>query len=47
LQESGEAIAAEEYRSARETLDGVKERVDGALVAINQTMAPRTAPRRR
>ena len=47
LQKAGEAVAAEDYLAAREALDGVKERVNAALVAINMTMAPRTAARRR
>jgi hypothetical protein len=47
LQKTGEAVAAEDYLAAKETLDGVKPRVDAALVAINETMAPRTPPRRR
>ena len=47
LQKAGEAVAAEDYLTARDALDGVKERVNAALVAINQTMVPRTAARRR
>ena len=41
LQKAGEAVAAEDYLLAREALNGVKERVDAALMAINETMAPR------
>ena len=47
LQKAGEAVAAEDYLLAREALDGVRERVNAALMAIDQTMAPRTAARRR
>jgi hypothetical protein len=47
LQKAGEAVAAEDYLLAREALNGVKERVTAALLAINQTMAPRTTARRR
>jgi hypothetical protein len=47
LQKTGEAVAAEDYLAARESLDGVKDRVIAALAAINMTMAPRTAARRR
>ena len=47
LQKAGEAVAAEDYLLAREALNGVKERVTAALMAINQTMAPRTPARRR
>ena len=47
LQKAGEAVGAEDYLLAREALNGVKERVTAALMAINQTMAPRTAARRR
>ncbi len=47
LQKAGEAVSQEDYLAARETLNGVKERVDVALVAINATMAPRTTARRR
>jgi Domain of unknown function (DUF4398) len=47
LQKAGEAVAAEDYLAARTSLDGVKERVIAALGAINQSMAPRTAARRR
>jgi hypothetical protein len=46
LQKAGEAVAAEDYLAARETLSGVKDRVDAALAAINQTMAPRAPARR-
>ena len=35
LQKAGEAVGAEDYLAARESLDGVKERVNAALVAIN------------
>jgi hypothetical protein len=41
LQKTGEAVGAEDYLAARETLNGVKERVDAALAAINETMARR------
>ena len=47
LQKTGEAVGAEDYLAARETLNGVKERVDAALVAINATMAPRPTVRRK
>jgi hypothetical protein len=47
LQKTGEAVGAEDYLAARETLNGVKERVDAVLVAINETMAPRPASRRK
>ena len=47
LQKTGEAVGAEDYLAARETLNGVKERVDAALTAINETMAPRPAARRK
>lgn len=47
LQEAGEAVAGEDYLAARETLDGVKERVDTTLAAIDATMAPRAGARRR
>jgi hypothetical protein len=47
LQKAGEAVSAEDYLAARETLTGVKERVDAALMAINETMAPRPAARRK
>ena len=47
LQKAGEAVAAEDYLLAREALNGVKERVDAALMAINETMSPRTPARRR
>ena len=47
LQKAGEAVAKEDYLAARESLDGVRERVTTALGAINVTMAPRTAARRR
>jgi hypothetical protein len=47
LQKAGEAVAAEDYLAARDSLDGVKERVITALAAINMTMAPRTTARRR
>jgi hypothetical protein len=47
LQKAGEAVAAEDYLLAREALNGVRERVNGALMAINQTMAPRAPARRR
>ena len=47
LQKAGEAVGEEDYLAARETLNGVKERVDAALAAINATMAPRPTARRR
>jgi hypothetical protein len=47
LQKAGEAVAAEDYLLARDALDGVKERVAAALMAINQTMTPRAPARRR
>ncbi len=47
LQKAGEAVAAEDYLAARDTLNGVRERVEGALAAINATMAPRTTARRK
>ena len=46
LQKAGEAVAAEDYLLAREALNGVRERVNAALMAINETMAPRSPARR-
>jgi hypothetical protein len=45
LQKAGEAVAAEDYLAARETIEGVKERVEVALAAIDKTMS--RAPARR
>jgi len=47
LQKAGEAVAGEDYLSAGETLNGVKETVHGALDAINATIAQRVPARRR
>jgi hypothetical protein len=47
LQKAGEAVGEEDYLAARETLNGVKERVDTALAAINETTASRAPARRR
>jgi hypothetical protein len=47
LQKAGEAVGEEDYLAARDSLNGVKERVDAALTAINATMAPRAPARRR
>ena len=47
LQKAGEAVAAGDYLAARDTLSGVKERVQGALEAINTTLAQRAPARRR
>jgi len=47
LQKSGEAIAAGDYLAARAALEGVKERVEAALAAIDDVvLADRKGPRR-
>jgi hypothetical protein len=45
LQKAGEAVAAEDYLSARATIEGVKERVEVTLAAIDKTM-PRAPARK-
>jgi hypothetical protein len=47
VQKAGEAIEAEDYLSARTALEGVKERIEQALAAVDAAMAPPAARRRR
>jgi len=42
LQKAGEAIAADDYLAARATLEGVKERVEAAMAAVDGAMAARS-----
>jgi hypothetical protein len=46
VQKAGEAIKADDYVAARRALDGVKERIEKAVAAIDDVTAP-PAPRRR
>ena len=46
VQKAGEAINADDYLTARETLEGVKERIEQALAAINEVSPPPGARRR-
>ncbi|MBI4264902.1 MAG: DUF4398 domain-containing protein [Acidobacteria bacterium] len=41
VQEAGEAIEADDYLAARTALEGVKERIEQALAAIETAIAPR------
>ena len=47
LQKAGEAVGEEDYLGARESLEGVKARVDTALAAVNEATTPRAPARRR
>jgi hypothetical protein len=47
LQKAGEAVGEEDYLGAREALEGINDRVDNALTAINAAIAPRAPARRR
>ncbi|MBI2827956.1 MAG: DUF4398 domain-containing protein [Acidobacteria bacterium] len=47
LQEAGEAVAEDDYLAARAALEGVKERVDTALAAIDDAVPGRSPQRRR
>lgn len=46
VQKAGEAIKGDDYVSARPALDGVKERIEEAMAAIDEAVSP-PAPRRR
>jgi hypothetical protein len=46
VQKAGEAIKADDYLTARETLEGVKERIEQALEAINEISPPPGTRRR-
>jgi hypothetical protein len=46
LQKAGEAVAGEDYLSAREAIEGIEERVVKALEVISATIAPRAPARR-
>ena len=46
VQKAGEAINSDDYLAARETLEGVKERIEQALAAINEVSPPPGARRR-
>jgi hypothetical protein len=46
VQKAGEAIKADDYVAARSALDGVKERIEKTIVAIDQASTP-AAQRRR
>lgn len=45
VQKAGEAIKADDYLSARTALEGVKERMNTALAAIDEAIAARTRRR--
>jgi flagellar biosynthesis regulator FlaF len=47
LQKTGETSAADDYLAARATLEGVRQRVEAALAAINDTMPARPPQPRR
>jgi Domain of unknown function (DUF4398) len=47
LQKAGEAIAASDYLAARATLDGVRERAEAALAALDDAIAAQPSQRRR
>jgi hypothetical protein len=46
VQKAGEAINADDYLLAKETLEGVKERIEQALTAINEVSPPPGTRRR-
>jgi hypothetical protein len=47
VQKAGEAIAADDYFAARPALNGVKERIEQAIAAIDAATASQSARRRR
>jgi hypothetical protein len=47
VQKAGEAIKADDYVAARGSLDGVKERIEKSLAAINEATTPAAQRRRR
>ena len=45
VQKAGEAIKADDYLGARQALQGVKERIEKALAAVDAAMRPQSRRR--